>query len=212
MKLYQPGDTSKAICPHCGKLVTTTFAYRDVPFEDGSGMVKGILAAVCDECEKVVAIPAQSTPAIRRARDAAEISLEVSIPAPDVEILDAAAYRVDPSATTRFRKSLFAFYLQRLRRSHEKGESLRRDFEAWNASKVEQRKRASRGVSIPQRRLSFKISPKTDRDVQWLMERSGMNKTDTVRSVVMEIEKDLLGRKTPKELRHLQDIAAVVNA
>ncbi|MCA1493284.1 hypothetical protein I6F11_20400 [Ensifer sp. NBAIM29] len=92
-------------------------------------MVKGILAAVCDECQNVIAIPAQSTPAFRRARDAAEISLEVSIPFPEAEILDAAAYRVDPSATTRFRKSLFAFYLQRLRHSQEKAEMLRRDFE-----------------------------------------------------------------------------------
>ncbi|WP_172746163.1 hypothetical protein [Neorhizobium sp. T7_12] len=53
--------------------------------------MKGILAAVCDECDAVVAIPAQSTPAIRRAREVAEVALEVSIPAPEVEILDAAA-------------------------------------------------------------------------------------------------------------------------
>lgn len=212
MKLYQPGDTSKAVCPHCGKLVSTTFTYRDVPFEDGPGVVRGILVAVCDECRNVIAIPAQSTPAIRRARDTAEISLEVSIPAPEVEILDAAAYRVDPAATTRFRKSLFAFYLQRLRHGQNTAEVLRRDFEAWNAVKAAQRKGVSHDIRIPHRRLSFKISPKTDRDVQWLMEASGMNKTDMVRSVVMEIEKDLLGPKAPRELRHLQDIAAVVNA
>lgn len=84
MKLYQPGDKSKAVCSKCGKLVSTTFAYRDVPFDDGSGVVKGILAAVCDECQYVVAVPSQSTPAIRRAREAAEISLEGSIPAPEV--------------------------------------------------------------------------------------------------------------------------------
>jgi hypothetical protein len=39
-----------------------------------------------------------------------------------------------------------------------------------------------------------------------------MNRTDTVRSIVMEIEKDLLAPKAPRDLRHLQDIAAVVNA
>ncbi|AYD05263.1 hypothetical protein [Neorhizobium sp. NCHU2750] len=68
MKLYQPGDTSKAICPHCGTLVSTTLAYRDVPFDDGTGMVRGILAAVCDKCEALVSIPVQSTPIIRRTR------------------------------------------------------------------------------------------------------------------------------------------------
>ncbi|KAB2697586.1 hypothetical protein F9K79_17190 [Ochrobactrum sp. Kaboul] len=212
MKLFQPGDTSRAICPHCGKLVVTTFAYRDVAFEDGSGVVKGILAAVCDECHNVVAIPAQSTPAIRRARETADISLEVNIPAPEVEILDAAAYRVDPAATTRFRKSLFAFYLQRLRQNQEASEELQRNFQAWDAIKAEQRKRASGEVKIPNRRLSFKIAPKTDSDVRWLMERSGLNKTDAVRSIVMEIEKDLLAPKSPRELSHLRDIAAVINA
>lgn len=67
MKRYQPGDTSKAICPHCGTLVSTTFAYRDVPFDDGNGIVRGILAAVCDKCKAVVSIPVQSTLTIRRA-------------------------------------------------------------------------------------------------------------------------------------------------
>jgi len=212
MKLYQPGDTSKAICPHCGKLVSTTFAYRDVPFDDGNGVAKGILAAVCDECQAVISIPAQSTPALRRTREAADIPLEVSIPAPEVEIIDAAAYRVDPEATTRFRKSLFAFYLQRLRHNENGAEMLRREFETWNAAKIEQRKRIGKAVSIPQRRLSFKISPKTDRDIRWLMEASGMNKTDMVRSLVMKIERDLLAPNSPDGLRHLRDIAAVVNA
>ena len=212
MKLYQPGDTSKAICPHCGKLVSTTFTYRDVPFDDGNGVAKGILAAVCDECQAVISIPAQSTPALRRTREAADISLEVSIPAPEVEIIDAAAYRVDPEATTRFRKSLFAFYLQRLRHNENGAEMLRREFETWNAAKIEQRKRIGKAVSIPQRRLSFKISPKTDRDIRWLMEVSGMNKTDMVRSLVMKIERDLLAPNSPDGLSHLRDIAAVVNA
>jgi hypothetical protein len=212
MKLYQPGDTSKAICPHCGKLVTTTFAYRDVPFDDGSGTVKGILSAVCDECDAVVAIPAQSTPAIRRAREVAEIALEVSIPAPEVEILDAAAYRIDPTATTRFRKTLFAFYLQRLRQDEQRADALRRSFEAWQTSRAERNKRVTSRIRIPNRRLSFKISARTDDDVRWVMAASGMNRTDTVRSIVMEIEKDLLAPKAPRDLRHLQDIAAVVNA
>lgn len=212
MKLYQPGDTSKAICPHCGKPVSTTFAYRDVPFDDGSGTVKGILAAVCDECNAVVAIPAQSTPAIRRAREVAEVALEVSIPAPEVEILDAAAYRIDPAATTRFRKTLFAFYLQRLRQDQPKADALRRRFEAWRTARTEKHKLATRGICIPNRRVSFKISARTDDDVRWVMAASGMNRTDTVRSIVMEIEKDLLAPKVPRDLRHLQDIAAVVNA
>ncbi len=174
--------------------------------------MKGILAVVCHECDAVVAIPAQSTPAIRRAREVAEVALEVSIPAPEVEILDAAAYRIDPTATTRFRKTLFASYLQRLRQDEPRTNALRRNFEAWQRSKAERGKHITPTIRIPNRRLSFKISARTDDDVRWVMAASGMNRTDTVRSIVMEIEKDLLAPKAPRDFRHLRDIAAVVNA
>jgi len=65
--LFREDDKSKAICPHCGKLVNTTFVRRDVPFSDGKGSARDILVARCDICDQTVAIPAQSTPAIREA-------------------------------------------------------------------------------------------------------------------------------------------------
>ncbi len=67
MAHYKPGDTSKAVCEYCNKIVDTTFVVRDVPFFDGSGIVENILVAVCDNCNEVVAIPAQSTVAINHA-------------------------------------------------------------------------------------------------------------------------------------------------
>ena len=70
--IYTAGDKGRAICEACAKVVATTFAYRDVAFDDGSGVVRDILAAVCDACDAVVAVPAQSTPAIQRARKAGQ--------------------------------------------------------------------------------------------------------------------------------------------
>ncbi|MCC8393265.1 hypothetical protein LJ656_11745 [Paraburkholderia sp. MMS20-SJTR3] len=67
-KLYDESETSNAICSHCNQLVSTTFRPRDVPFSDGSGEVKHVLAAVCDICDRVIAVPAQATPAILEAR------------------------------------------------------------------------------------------------------------------------------------------------
>lgn len=64
MAHYQAGDTSRAICEDCNQIVETTFRLRDVPFFDGSGIAENILVAVCNTCNQVVAIPAQSTPAI----------------------------------------------------------------------------------------------------------------------------------------------------
>lgn len=65
---FQAGDKSTAICSRCGELVDTIFVRRDVRFSDGNGPTNDILVAVCDVCDDVVAVPAQSTLAIRETR------------------------------------------------------------------------------------------------------------------------------------------------
>ncbi len=66
MSEYKSGDKSKAICPECEAVVSTTIEVRDVVLDDGSAIVPGILAGVCDRCDMVVSIPGQSTPAIKQ--------------------------------------------------------------------------------------------------------------------------------------------------
>jgi hypothetical protein len=209
-KLYVPGDKSRAICPHCNRVVQTTFAYRDVPFDDGSGTVKGILTAVCDECGAVAAIPAQSSPAIRRARETADIPLEVSLSAPELEILDAAAFQIDPQATSRFRKAIFTYYLLRFERDLDELDAVKRDLDRWIAAQKQRMITAK--VKIPTRRLSFKLAPRTEQRVEAVMIRTGWNKTNLVRSVIMSVEKEILESKAEKPVLDLQEIAAAVNA
>ena len=72
MKRYNVGGESKAVCEDCGSLVTTKFAYRDVPFDVGIGIAKNILAGVCVLCDSVVTVPAQSTPELVNSRRVAE--------------------------------------------------------------------------------------------------------------------------------------------
>lgn len=72
VSIYREGGKSKAICQHCERIVDTTFLYRDAQFSDGKGSAKNILVAVCDTCGEVVAIPAQSTAAIHKARQRSE--------------------------------------------------------------------------------------------------------------------------------------------
>lgn len=210
-KLYVPGDKSRAICPHCQKVVATTFAYRDVPFDDGSGTVRGILTAVCDACGAIVAIPAQSTPAIRRARETADIPLEVSLSAPEIEILDAAAFQIDPQATSRFRKAIFTYYLRRFERDPDQLEAVKRDLDKWIAAR-KQLGQASAKVKAPSRRLSFKLAPRTEQRMEAVLNKTGWNKTSLMRSVVMSVEKDILKNKASKPFLDLQEIAAAVNA
>ncbi len=66
MSPYKSGDKSRAICPECETVVSTTFVQRDVLLDDGSATVPHILAGVCDECDTVVSLSGHSTPAIRQ--------------------------------------------------------------------------------------------------------------------------------------------------
>lgn len=68
LKFYYEGDKSRAICSNCEGLIQTTFFRRNVPFGDGIGEVKGVLVSVCDVCDQVVGVSAQSIPAIKAAR------------------------------------------------------------------------------------------------------------------------------------------------
>lgn len=64
--MFKENDKSKAICNVCEKLVSTTFKLRDVKTSDTKKVIKDILVGVCDECETTVAIPAQSTPEVKK--------------------------------------------------------------------------------------------------------------------------------------------------
>ena len=72
MTRYEPGDKSRAVCESCESVVNTTFAIRNVSFNDGVGIAENILVAVCDVCKDTVAIPSQSVVTIADARRLAE--------------------------------------------------------------------------------------------------------------------------------------------
>lgn len=68
MKRCKAGENLKGICKDCRAAVATKFAYRDVPFIDGIGIARNVLAGVCTLCDSVVSLPAQSEPEIAHAR------------------------------------------------------------------------------------------------------------------------------------------------
>lgn len=66
MAFFKENDKSRAICEHCG-LVSTTFLHRLVTV--GQAGAIHVLAGVCDNCTRVVSIPAQCTPDVKNARE-----------------------------------------------------------------------------------------------------------------------------------------------
>lgn len=206
MKLYSAGDKSKAICESCQELVETTFLYRDVPFDDGSGEVKDILASVCDRCGEVVTIPAQSLPAIRRAREKVEASLEAQVPASDIEVLDAAATRISERASVRHRKFLLAFYVRKMARDPQAGERLKLLFSEAKALRPKAK------VKVPRKRLSFKVSHDFEEEFAQLAKISGLKKTQVLRGVVHEIRSDLVSPEHPASLPQLREMVATLES
>lgn len=99
-------------------------------------MAKQIMAATCDECGTVVAIPPHSTPAIRVAREIASRPLEVVMAAPFMDIVDLATYRIDPSASVILRKSLIAHFVHRSVNDDSLMERLRRNAEVHRSGKA----------------------------------------------------------------------------
>jgi hypothetical protein len=203
MKLFRAGEKSKGICEHCHGVVDATFHYRDVPFSDGNGVVKDILALVCDTCDEVIATPAQSTPAIKAARETAVKSIEVSLPASFLEALDLAAFRIDPDATTEFRKRLLAYYIHRAA-ENEQPAALLTDRIARNRERFD--------IDAPKRRLSLKVTPRLNGEIDKIIERSKLTKSDLIKSLVMQIDEDILQPKSPHNMKELRRLAAVASS
>ncbi|MFC5760410.1 hypothetical protein [Rhizobium sp. GCM10022189] len=205
MKIWYAGDRSEALCETCRKVVTTTFGYHDVPFESGLAVAREIMAATCDECGTVVAIPPQSTPAIRTARDIASRSLEVVVAAPFLEMLDLAAYRIDPSAGSTLRKSLIAYFVHRSVNDEALVKRLRRNAEIHKA-KWQSWKHA------PAKRLSMKVTSRTSEEFDELVKKSALKKTTLIKSILMDIGREIVEPDNPPMMPELRRMVAAVAA
>jgi hypothetical protein len=182
MKLLFQGDKGKAICEHCGP-VTTTYLYRDVPLSDSGQVVKDILVGVCDKCESVASIPAQSTPAIQSERERATKSIEAVLPAPYIEVLDMAAFSISNRATTEMRKYLVLAYLHKYLETKAKPSD-------WTAFE----KNFAKTVKPPTKRLSLKVSPKIENEFILVSDIWAMSKTNTLKTIIHEIKEDILDK------------------
>lgn len=200
MKLYRDGDVSRAFCSHCAKVVKTVFARRDVPFNDAKGSAKNILVGVCNVCDSVVSIPAQSTPAIAEARKREAVSLEASLPAIYVDVLDLAVHRISPQSASDFRRPLLSYFFHQF---------------AHKSASVRQLKRAH-ALSLQmfpeerggyKRRLSLKVSSTVAEDVSWLVGATQLNTTELLKSMVYEIHQQVLESPKASRIKDLQTIA-----
>ena len=183
MKLLFQGDKGKAICEHCG-VVSVTYRYRDVPLSGSGRLVKNILAGVCDQCDRVASIPAQSTPAIKTEREKATRSIEAVLPSPYLDVLDLAAYKLLHGSTTEMRKYLLLAYLNKARSPKQKPSD-------WTVFE----KAFNQAGKQPTKRFSIKVSPQVEDDFLNVQGMFSLSKTDTLKSIIFEIKQDILDKE-----------------
>jgi hypothetical protein len=205
MKLLLEGDKGQAVCEHDG-LTGITFMRRDVPFSDGKGMAKDILVGVCDICKEIVAIPPQSTPAIRAAREVATEPIEANLPAAYLDTLDLACYRLNPAATTELRKRLVMYYVV----SSQTDKKLRQWIHGGTYKKFKEHKLAVGGAK--NRRLSMKVSPAISTAFDDLCSEVKLNRTECLKALVVRINNDIVKPEKPQKLSQLKALAAVAGA
>lgn len=197
MKIYFAGDKSKAICPCCG-IVETTFRYRDVFLAETKKTVEGILVGVCDKCDEVVSMPAQSTPAIKAVREAATESIEVQLPSPYLEVLDLACYKIDPNSVQEMRKRLVLFYIHK---------HAINDFEVRKSLIAHADFAKKIPNESPRKRFSMKVSKKSALEFGGIVSVFNKTKTETLKSILAEIKVDVLDND--KMLPELRALSAV---
>lgn len=196
MRIVKEGDKRTVLCHQCGKS-TATYLLRDVDFSDRSGTVKNILAAVCDQCDAVVAIPAQSTPRIKAEFDQSRAPLEVRVPAHFLDILNLATHKIDASLDEDFNKTLLLYYLHALTSGRYPQEELK----PLLSSELAQARSS--------KRLSMKVSKKQQGELSLLMEQQSIrNNSDVIKAVILKINEDIVQEKNLSLLPELRNVAA----
>lgn len=203
MRFFIENEKGRALCHSCGGPVATTFKRRDVPFSDSKGFAQNILVGVCDQCDQVVVIPAQSTPAIRDARHKGVKPIEASLPAIYLDVLDLAAFTVDNRASTDFRRYLLSYFVHKTAQQEEQLERVVERYEM--AIRLFPEKRG-----VARRRLSLKVPQAVSDDLRLLCESSHLNTSNVIKSVVFDIQSQII--ESPKQplLKELRSFAAVL--
>ena len=196
MVIYKVGEKSKALCSFCKHVVPTTFRERTVPLSSGKGEVAGVLAGVCDECDRVVSIPHQSVPRIKEALRTQKYAIEVRLPLHLMDILVNACDKLGVDAALDSQATLVRYYIDVFASS----KSLSGRLGALAKSEL------AKGAAQASHRLSFKVTDLVHNDLVVLGKRTHLGKTDILKGIIIQTKSDILEGKSKirmKDVRRL---------
>ncbi len=194
MRLYKMGENSKAICQFCNRVRPTTFKERDVPLSSGKGVVPNVLAAVCDDCDRVVSIPQQSVPRIQEVIHYSRHAIEARIPRHLQDALVMSCYELGYGANESKQTILFRYYLQKV--SQMKGVHAR--FSTLLDSEEAQGKSSAR--------FSIKLNDELNNIFLKLERDTKLNKAEVVKGIIVQMKRELLDKKHKGLLEDLREI------
>jgi hypothetical protein len=196
MKIYKVGDSQKAACEICKAFVNTTFKLRNVPFSDGSGIVRNVLAGVCDYCDNVILLPHQSTPMVKKQLNRQPKPIESRLPAHMIDILNLVTLEIGGS--TDFVPNLMKYYIHFLAGNAKLAQSisgyLKNDLAIGKAEK----RLSLKGRRIYDELNSLKVISQLP------------TTTDLLKCIILKINDDVLVKRKAKTIEQLKAIMAVV--
>ncbi len=194
MKILKVGDTKKAACNNCESFQDVTFKLRNVPFNDGSGIVKNVLVGVCDTCDSIAVLPHQSTPVVKKQLEVQRKSLESRVPAHMIDILNLASDKL--GGGIEFVPNIIKYYIHALSNNEISSNNISRFLDSDLAKGVAQKR-----ISLKGRHL--------EEELQLLKEIIEVESTtDLLKIVVLKINDDVLVNERPKPMGQLKNIMA----
>jgi hypothetical protein len=197
-KFWRAGDRSRAICEHCGRVVETRFEYRTYPLGEPRVDVPDVLVAVCSACDRIVAVPYQSSPRLNEARKAAEAPLEARIPKHLEDVLAVVASHYGRN-DSEFRGVILRYYLYAMGESDALARHIR-DLASGDLAS-----------GPADERLSLKIQqPVLSRAWQTARNAGIRSKTEMVKGAIIAAAEDLETREGRRRRETLAEMAASV--
>ena len=194
MKILKVGDTKKAACNNCESFQDVTFKLRDVPFNDGSGVVKNVLAGVCNTCDSVAVLPHQSTPVVKKQLEVQRKSLESRVPAHMIDILNLASDKL--GGGTEFANNIMKFYIHALSNNAISPNNISRYLNSELAKGPAQKRISLKGRHIEEELILLKKLTEIE------------STTDLLKSVVLKINDDVLVKEKQRPINQLKSVIA----
>lgn len=196
MNIYKVGDKSKALCSFCKTVTGTSFQVRTVPLSHGKGKVEGVLAGVCDKCDRVVSIPQQSVPRIKEQISTKRHSIEVRIPQHLCDVLNLACHQIGATSSSEFQAILIKYYIRRI-------------LEEKLSKKIQKLLESDLSSGKADSRISLKIDDVMYEMLSGALEHSKLSRSELLRGIAVLVKYEVLDEEDEEAVEDLKKMAAV---